>query len=262
MLSTIKLWAIFMIRILLKSPILFLRIVREYCIVRFLLNKNKIISVNFNWIILHWPNEHWFFYTAIEVFYWQLYIKLKWCNHIIDLWWYLGESAVWLSLYNNKVTVVEPNPSNFYYLNENIRYYKNIYAIEWAIIYQEQWQLYHSGWNFSAWGKITTKKTDIPIENISIDTIRTNDIDWLKMDIEWWEYDIINFLQTNSWLQLKKWYIEFHKIIDNNDIILRYISFLWYHQYNIEYEDIYWEKIGQKKFLWSDIAVLYFIKKT
>lgn len=261
MLNSLKLGITFMVRVLFISPILFFRIVREYCIIRFLLWKSRTIKVNFNGRFLQWPNEHGFFYTAIEVFYWELYTKLKWCNHILDLWWYLGESAVRLSLHNKKVTVVEPNPSNFYYLNKNINRYDNINAIEGAIVYKDQWKLYHAGWKFSAWGHITTKKTDTPIENIFINNIRTQDIDWLKMDIEWWEYDIIYFLQTDRWLQFKKWYIEFHNIINNHAIILDYIRYLSDNQYLVEYEDIYWEEIQQDEFLWSNIAVLYFIKK-
>ena len=261
MLSSLKLWIIFMIRVLFISPILFLRIIREYCITRSLLWRSRTIDVNFNGTVLQWPNEHWFFYTAVEVFERKLYNKLTDCNHVLDLWWYLGESAVWLSLYNNKVTVVEPNPSNFYYLNENIRYYKNIYAIEWAIVYKNQWKLYHTGWDFSAWGNITTNKTDICIENIFIDKIRNKDIDSLKMDIEWWEYDILNFLQSNKWLQLKKWYIEFHNIINNSIIIIDYIEYLCNNKYYMEYENIYWKEIKKDEFLWSNIAVLYFIKK-
>lgn len=250
-----------MVKVLFISPKIFLSIIWEYCIIRFLLWKSHTIKVNFNGRELQWPNEHWFFYTAIEVFYWELYIKLKWCNHILDLWWYLGESAVWLSLYNKKVTVIEPNPSNFYYLNKNINNYNNISGIEWAIVYKDQWKLYHTGWNFSAWGYITNKKTEIPIENIFIDTTRTKDVDWLKMDIEWWEYDIIDFLKTNKWLQLKKWYIEFHNISNNNSTITDYIIFLSKNKYFIEYENIYWKEIRKDEFFWSNIAVLYFIKR-
>lgn len=254
------LWIRFMVKVLFISPRLFISIIWEYCINRFLLKKIKTIAISFNWTVLEWPNEHGFFYTAIEVYYRQLYIKLKWCNNILDLGWYLWESAVWLSLYNNKVIVVEPNPSNFNYLNKNIKNYKNISAIEWAIVYKKQWQLYHQGWDFSAWGNITIEPTDTPINNILIQKIRNKQIDGLKMDIEWWEYDIINFLQTEEGLQLKKWYIEFHNIHDNKKYILHYITHLEKHSYHIEYENIYWKLIHKNDFFNNKIAVIFFYK--
>lgn len=260
MISSIKLWIVFMIRLLFVSPRIFFLIIWEYCILNFVFWKKKIISVWFKNTILQWPNEHGFFYTAVEVFYRELYSKLKWSQHILDLGGYLWESAVWLSLYNTKVTVVEPNPSNFKFLKENVKWYPNIEALDGAIVYQSDIQLYHQGWDFSAWWNITDKKTSVPIKSIDIDTIRSSDIDWIKMDIEGGEYDIINFLKTEKWLQLKKWYIEFHKIIDNANTIKEYTNYLLLHNYTLEFEDINGNTIDDNTFYTKHIAVLYFYK--
>jgi len=158
------------------------------------------------------------------------------------------------------VTVVEANPSNFRYLQSNINWHENIIAIQWAIAYKQKNALYHAGWDFSAWGYVTTTETNTAISSVQISDIRTKDIDGLKMDIEWWEYDIIWFLQSDTWLQLQKWYIEFHNIIENKEIIVNYINYLIIHGYCVEYEDIYGKPIDQDIFLWSAIAVLYFDK--
>jgi len=256
--SSLLLWINFMIRVLYSRPNIFFQIIWKYIIKNAILWKKQDVSIHFDRIRLVWPNEHWFFYTAIEVFEWKLYKKLIWCNHILDLWWYLWESAVRFAQYNKQVTVVEANDANYIYIAKNIKPYNNIISFHGAIVYQQDQQLYYSWNDYSAGGKIVTTPTDRKIKNIAIEKIFSSDIDGLKMDIEWWEYDIISYFMKEKILQLQKWYIEFHDIRQNKNIIQDFITLLVKNHYTLQYENIYWKDLTKNKFFIENIAVIYF----
>jgi hypothetical protein len=87
------------------------------------------------------------------------------------------------------------------------------------------------------------------IQAISIEKIlKENNFDGLKMDIEWWEYPIIEYC-VNTWLfPFKKGFIEFHFFIqesENQKVGFRnFLKFLWSHDYLYELFDNAWKTIG------------------
>lgn len=259
MVRKIKFWITFLLKVLFLSPRLFFSFIWNYIILNALLRIRKKLNVRFNRTYLNWPNEHWFYYISIEVFYRKIYSKLVDCNHVLDLGWYLWESSIWFAQYNKKITVVEANKNNYSYILQNTKDYKNINAILGAITYKNNSKLYLSWDDYSAWWKVTSIKSWDEIINIHIEDIWADDIDCIKIDIEGWEYDIIDFIQFYK-KKLKKWYIEFHEINKNSckiDIFLNYLNKNWY---NIEFENTYWKNIKYDTFIKSDIAVIYFFK--
>ncbi len=252
------LWIRFMIKTLITNHVIFFKVIWHYIIQNALLKRYYTTTIKFGDITLFGPNEHWFFYTAIEVFQRKLYKKLIWCNHILDLWWYLWESAVRFSKYNQKVTVVEANKSNYDYILKNTDWYSSIVPIYGAITHKNKTALYYEWNNYSAGWKVTTVVTDTKIPTIAIQDVFSADIDGIKIDIEWWEYDIIEYLTTNISKQIKKWYIEFHHIQENVEIIITFLSKLDNDKYSLQYEDIYWHNISKDIFLHATIAVVYF----
>lgn len=257
-LKSLYLWIRFMFKILRTDPKIFFQIISKYIIQNILFHQKKEIKLNLNEVVLYWPNEHGFFYTAIEVFRWKLYKKLVWCNHVLDLWWYLWESAVRLAQNNKQVTVVEANNANYYYLQKNTKWHNAIMPIHWAITYQKHLDLYYHWNDYSAWWKISSEKSAIKVNTIDIQDIFWLNIDWIKMDIEWGEYDIISYLMTWKFTQLKKWYIEFHSILENREQIEKFFNSLKKERFVIHYENIYWVAISEYSFFKEDIAVIYF----
>jgi FkbM family methyltransferase len=170
-----------------------------------------------------------------------------------------------LSQHNWNVSIYEPNPSNFQFIKLNTSQYNNISIYNWAVVAWSDSRLYYEGWDFNAGGRIVHYKTDLKISGYNIqDILSENTYDGLKMDIEWWEYDIIEyFIQHKAVFPFKKWYIEFHHYHDNDkhsnsiDMFIDYLKNQWI---NIEFEDVYGHPIHkhQIKYLDPKIFVMYF----
>lgn len=61
--------------------------------------------------------------------------------------------------------------------------------------------------------KAQVKWNVVRIKNYNIiDILKANNFDWLKLDIEWWEYDILKPIIDNWLFKFKKWIIEFHEL--------------------------------------------------
>jgi FkbM family methyltransferase len=178
---------------------------------------------------------------AIEVLYDEFYDKLQWYECVLDLWWYIGESAVRLSQTNRKVVVYEAHPENYRYLLKNIHPYKNIISHNDAVVWDDQKTMTFYGWAFDmgAWNqKIPEKKQISKVSCVNIlDIIESHEFDAIKMDIEWAEYGCMSAFMQDKLLMFKKfkaWIIEFHfhnnpdKVQHTTEIIQR-IIWLWYH---------------------------------
>ena len=86
------------------------------------------------------------------------------------------------------------------------------------------------------------------------------------MDIEWGEYEILDYLIKNDAFSFKKWYIEFHypkEDGNNQNIFLNFVSYLHQNWYKIKFEDTTWKRIefnNIENFTFP-IFVIYFNKR-
>jgi len=196
---------------------------------------------------------------AIEVMYDEFYDKLQWYDKVLDLWWYIGESAIRLSQQNKQVVVYEAHPENYSYLVRNCESYKNIVSYNNAVVWTNQKNMTFYGGAFNMWagkeasGDDKVPSTTIPCVNV-LAVLHDGDFDAIKMDIEWSEYECMEAIMQEWWdffRQLKAWFIEFHFYDDDKKIeqarnMIKWIAWLRYHiecfdavsNQKIEIEDI------------------------
>ncbi len=185
-------------------------------------------------------------YTCIisifeEIFNRQIYKNLDW-DRILDIWGYYGESAIYLHTTNPdaNIYVYEAQKTCFEYIktncdHDNIYCYNNIVTWNWNR--QDLWIA--DDWLCDAKAAqnngYISSDFSYP-EAIDIQTIIQNhDPDCIKIDIEWWEYNIVNdFTKIPKLLQnINNGIIEFHDLHDLSkvDIFLNFgklLSKLWY----------------------------------
>lgn len=220
-------------------------------------------------IYLYISDELWIFIpldiNAIwgikEVFYDNQYKLLSWCQHVLDLWWYLWESALYLSIFNKKVTTYEPNPVNTKYIKENCKKNNIEYIpkwVSWNKSEQNKWFIFqgHDLWWHSCNKKIATHLIDLDfIWNID------SNYDWIKIDIEWWEYDIIKYyMNITKMFNYKAGYIEFHNIKENKEVIKDFLSFIEEKEYLINFYNTASNEITQDLFFKKDVWLIFFKK--
>ena len=174
---------------------------------------------------------------AIEIFTDEFYDKLSWYNNVLDLGWYIWESAIRLSKNNLNVIVYEAHPENYEYLCINILPYKNIKSYNYAVVWSDIDSITFYWWWFNMWAWVVndnSKWIEVKTKNI-IEILSNNSFDAIKMDIEWAEFDCLDPLIKNPWIFQKiKWgFIEFHfndeiskKNLSKNIIIK--IKEMWY----------------------------------
>lgn len=64
-------------------------------------------------------------------------------------------------------------------------------------------------------------------------------IDFMKVDIEWWEYPFILNMSDETMKRVNKWVIEVHSIYDNYDKILNMIEKFTLNGFDVNYEQIH-----------------------
>lgn len=181
--------------------------------------KNTLINYTFkNNISILFPNNHLTLLVISEIFCFDLFSKLSGCECLLDIWWYIWESAVYLATQNNNVIVYESDLSAYKLLQKNISLHKNItwynkfVNIDWRDMYVSKWE------EIDCWAKWSSEVTWVLTSGISINEILTiNHIDGIKIDIEWWEYEILTYMVDNELFNFKKWFIEFHFYEDESD---------------------------------------------
>lgn len=161
--------------------------------------------------------------TLIEIFNIELYKKLDWLNCVLDLWAYIWESSVYLSRHNKKVVCFEPSKSKFELLEKNISKYSNIewynYAVVWDKDIKELTFFQRTDFDFCSSNvneKKLPNKTIVQCKDI-FSILDKYEFDWIKMDIEWWEYPIIKVLMNLEKFTFKKGIIEFHFVWDDKN---------------------------------------------
>lgn len=156
----------------------------------------------------HLKGIEWFIEVEIDWF----YDKLQWFCNVLDLWWYIWDSALRLAKNNKQVTVYEAHPGNYKYLKLNTQNVKNIESYNFAVVGSDIKYLNFDWWDFNEWAKISNTNNSIKVrcKNI-IDILKEKDFDCLKMDIEWSEYECFDTIIKNpEYFKFNHWFIEFH----------------------------------------------------
>lgn len=227
--------------------------------------KNNIFEIiNINGYRIKIPTNMDSYITINEIYKLDMYSKLKWCKCVLDIWWYIWDSAIYLANCNDEVIVFEPWNEKFKILQDNTKSYKNIKTSNFAVVWNSEWDKFMYD-DFSAWAWMLESENWSKINTVKISDIldKNPKIDWIKIDIEWWEYDIIDyFLWNQESFKFKKWYIEFH-ILDNASFesIKKFTNMLWSIWYITEYIDFKtWKKIKEQDINWVQVFMIYFEK--
>lgn len=244
----------------------------SYCL--FLFEYNNIILFFPKWLNKEQKNH----IDSIlkEIYKYQIYRKLK-GKRILDIWWYYWESAKYISIRNPwaKIYIFEPQTICFEYIQKNCPTdqfeINNMFVVWNSNINGKRLQIANQ-WLSDAITKEYDKEDTASSEYSYTDSIDIKTIildknpDCLKIDIEWWEYDICDVLQKESNLMknIKNWIIEFHDIKQeaNKEKFTIFIYFLnkklWY---KTELFDNKNNKLDIKKAIDSNYINLYFHKK-
>lgn len=187
--------------------------------------------------------------TLIEIFNHKLYWNLQDLDCVLDLWWFIGESALYLARNNKKVIVFEPSKEKFKLLEKNISSHENIIGFNYAVVASKDVKelvfFERNTFDFcssSDQQKKLDKKVKVDCKDI-FSILEDYDFDGLKMDIEWWEYPIIQGLLDKNKFNFKKWVIEFHFTGENRrdkvDIYNRLYKYLMISDFTIRLYDNY-----------------------
>ncbi len=188
---------------------------------------------------LYLPNNYVAFLVAYEIFVAELYRPIAWCQHVLDLWGYIGDSALYLAKQNHQVTVVESDPHNFSFIEKNTSHLTNITALQWAIVADASHKLYLIEDNIYRWTVATSLHPSLPSHEITTITLaqllKDNTFDALKMDIEGGEYPLLTYMIEQDIFPFTKGFIELHFTPEEHKtqyaLFLKFASFLstkWY----------------------------------
>lgn len=188
--------------------------------------KNNEVYYTVKWKKIFFINNWPWWYAIKESFIDKFYLS-NWYKWIFfDVWWYVGDVSLYWILYNNpkEIYIFEPQTHLFEIIKRNIFNFKEIIEkknISIHLINKAVWiknwelELYLSldAINWDAWvsyeNNVKWKKLVVDIENIS--KYENIDIDFLKMDIEWWEWEIIWYWISNfSKFNIRNWKIDLH----------------------------------------------------
>lgn len=174
-----------------------------------------------------------------EVFTKQFYRNISWCDCVLDLWWYMWESACYLASNNNKEIIsVEMSPATIWYLTKNCAQFPSkIKTYHAGVVAQDNvWPIYADKSNGGMWDQIVYTGWDkTMVESIHIqELLDDHSPDGLKMDIEWSERPIIQYLIQENTFDFKKWVIEFHitRQDEHLPILQTFITYLKQNHYS------------------------------
>ncbi len=204
-------------------------------------NKTWNKSINFNWLRIYWLTYQTVVWLFFEIF---LKNEYKFTSNkknptILDLWANIWMASIYFKrLYPDcEIHAFEPDKIHFNILKKNIIFnkFKKIFIYEKAItnynweitFYTDDVASFNMSTKKGRMSKIETKVTSISLSSF----IKNKNIDILKMDIEWWEFDVLKDIES-SWKidQINEMIIEYHhnipedtmkfwnflKIIENN----------------------------------------------
>ncbi len=245
-------WISLLLKLMLKWEILLIiQIIIHYWIHKFL-KRNYDIQITYFWHKFTLPNSFWWFWMISEILGYNIYKDIKHCNHVLDVWWFLGESAIYFMKHNKKVTVYEADPLNFKYLSQNIKSFNNIIWFNKAISSWNEKQLTFYKWinnDVACSSVIHQWKLSFTVDAISLKEAMTwKWFDAIKLDIEWWEYELIKN-NKSFWRWLKVWQIEFHHFNheDKLNTLTSLVKNLMVNWYSVIFLDEYGNVIKYEK---------------
>ncbi len=186
-------------------------------------------------LCIEFPNRVWVSYVLMETFLYKVFSGMHGLKKVLDIWWFIWESALYLASHNDEVYCYEFSKENFHYLQRNCKQKQNITCFNaWVTTMSVDYIAYDAWSDVSSTIRISKASDAVKVKNINIlDLVRDGDFDWFKLDIEWGEYDILSALLDHDMFSFKKWIIEFHdlSISKNISFLRKFIDFLverWY----------------------------------
>ena len=185
--------------------------------------------------------------TLIEVFNRELYNNMTGMYRVLDLWAYIWESSLYLSRYNTEVIAFEPSAEKFWLLEKNIAHKNNIRAFNAAVVDDPCLSeiMFHERDPFdfcsssAAQAKLDTTVTVSCKDIFSL--LDEYDFDGLKMDIEWWEFPILEALISKNMFTFQKWIIEFHftgsEVTERRKFFQKFSTYLQENNYTLRVFD-------------------------
>ena len=198
-----------------------------------LLYRYKDINIKF-------PNKIGVSYVLMETFVYKIFSEMKWLDKVLDIWWFIWESALYLACYNKEVYCYELSKTNFEYLQKNCKNLKNIhYYNAWISVSDVKYMQYNESLGVDSTIKVRSNasKNIVYVKNLNILTLlKKHKFDGIKLDIEGGEYNIVDSLIKNDKFNFKKWIIEFHFLNKNSNLrhLKQFIKFLLKKRYRYE----------------------------
>lgn len=271
-LHTLFLWLLLLKFLLKRGKSLKLLLIFLYnSFLYYICNIKKDVTISIAWNTIIMPNHMRPIDGFIEIMQDDFYDRLVWYDTVLDIWGYIWESAIRLAKNNKKVVVYEAHPYNYKYLLLNTSNYNNIESHNMAVVwnYDTSITFYGGAFNMSATinGQLDTQEgIIIPSINI-VDVLKKYPYDAIKIDIEGAEYTCMQAIINSSqeiFENIQAWFIEFHDISLNNhyQILQDVLTWLEIKKYKIEYYnaiDNY--KIDYQTIDQYTTILIYFMKK-
>ncbi len=212
---------------------------------------NTLIKYYIKGSYVNFINNSAWWSTIKEQFVDKVVILKDWYDKAINFWWYIWDVAINRILYSNikEIYIIEPQPSLVNIIKSNLENYKEIIQKKKIKVHLIPKAIGVSVWKidlfirneaklWDAWvlyeQQDNTSKVEIDIEPIQV----FNDIifDYIKMDIEWWEWDIIEeWIKWSIPFKYKEWIIELHFYLSNfekhrniKENFLKFLSSKWF----------------------------------
>lgn len=178
----------------------------------------------------------------------------------VNFWWYVWDVVINWILYSKVklIYIYEPQPNLVKIINENLNSFDELITKKWIkvilipkAIWAEEWKLKlfvrDEAELWDAWvlyeKQLWTSEVEVEVE--SIKKYNEISIDYIKMDIEWWEWDILDW-----WINLeipfnyKEWIIELHFYLSDfenhwnlKENFLNFLNKNWYQYKKTWYDD-------------------------
>lgn len=163
----------------------------------------------YKWFINNWDNSILIDYPLDEN------------SIVVDVWWYIGVfSDKIVSKYNCKIYIFEPVKKYYEILKDKYEDNKKIHIFHFGLWNKNDELSITIDWERSS---VFTEKKDE--EKIIIKPFhevfkeqKINKVDLISMNIEWWEYDLIdNIIDNDIIKKIDFLQIQFHDFVDNAD---------------------------------------------
>ncbi|MDC0235154.1 FkbM family methyltransferase [Candidatus Marinimicrobia bacterium] len=198
------------------------------------------------------PDSLSFYNNYREIFLDEIY-KFK-CNKkspiIIDCGSNYGTSIIYFkTMFPDSIILgVEGDPEIFNILKTNIdiRNYKNITLFNKALANElGTIKFFNEGADGGRIHEMDNSKKSFDVETIALDNLINGEVDFLKIDIEGAETDVLS--SSKKLNQVKKIFIEYHSFADSNQQLSQLLGILSNNQFRYYIRDIYCPAIPFQK---------------